>query len=108
MSETEGNVIVNDVFLDESFLEKLPKGWNYSKVRSYLTRVSKNPDNYTVKEIKSAEHLSKYLYKFYAKYHWIITPKEKDGLFSADRMDTMYRLWFSLWATLKDYEKENE
>ena len=98
--------ISTDIFMDKSFLEKLPKGWNYSKVRAYLIRVKKNPQNYTKKQIEYAFKLAKYLAHFYSTHRWIITSQEKDGLLSYDRFTTMHNLGLNLmFVKVKDDSK---
>ena len=90
------NKVVNDIFMDKSFLEKLPKGWNYSRARSYLVKVKNNPEKYQEDEVFRAYKLAEYLSKFYSRYHWVITKQEPDGLLSVDRYNTMTALSFHL------------
>ena len=94
------NRIVNDIFMDEEFLKKLPKGWNYTKVRTYLTNVANQPQNTTIKQKKYAATLSGYLAIFYRKNHWIITPQEKQGMLSQDRWNKMNNLHFIIKGSL--------
>ena len=84
-----------DIFMDQSFLEKLPKGWNYSKVRAYLIRVKKNPERYTKEQIETAYQMAKFLANFYNNNKVIDTPRVK-GLFAMDRWNTMNNLSFHL------------
>ena len=90
------NKVVNDIFMDKSFLEKLPKGWNYSKTREYLVKVKNNPEKYSAHQVYKAYELAKFLTKFYANNHWVITKQEPDGLLSVDRHNVMVALSFHL------------
>jgi|TARA_R110000796_G_scaffold86519_1_gene187192 hypothetical protein len=94
------NTITKDIFMEESFLAKLPKGWNYSKVRSYLTKVANHPQKFTTEQKEYAVKLSGYLAYFYNTNHWIITPQVKDGLLSQDRWSKMNTLNFIIKGSL--------
>ena len=96
------NKIVNDIFMKAEFLKKLPKGWNYTKVRTYLTNVANNPKKTTLAQKEYAAKLSGYLANFYQKNHWIITPQEKQGLFSQDRWNKMNTLHFIIKGSLTE------